>query len=84
MTIDAIQTTGRANVLAELRRVFATGRTRALEWRLEQLRGIERFVEERESEIAEALAEDLGRSPVRRGSVISLQPRAKLFTHANI
>jgi aldehyde dehydrogenase (NAD+) len=49
-------------VLADLRRVFATGRTRALDWRLEQLRGIERFVEEREADIAAALAEDLGRS----------------------
>ena len=62
MTIHAIQTTASASVLANLRAVFATGRTRALEWRLEQLRGIERFVEEREADIAAALAEDLGRS----------------------
>ncbi len=64
MTIHAMQTTGSAGVLADLRQVFATGRTRALEWRLEQLRGIQLFVEEREPEIAAALAEDLGRSPV--------------------
>jgi aldehyde dehydrogenase (NAD+) len=64
VTIHAMQTTGSASVLADLRQVFATGRTRALEWRLEQLRGIQRFVEQRESEIAAALAEDLGRSPV--------------------
>ena len=64
MTIHAIETTGSAGVLADLRRVFATGHTRSLEWRLEQLRGIERFVGEREPEIAAALAEDLGRSPV--------------------
>jgi aldehyde dehydrogenase (NAD+) len=50
--------------LADLRQVFATGRTRALQWRLDQLRGIERLLEERESEIAAALAEDLGRSAV--------------------
>ena len=41
----------------------AAGRTRVLEWRLEQLRAIERFLDEREPEIAAALAEDLGRSP---------------------
>jgi len=49
-------------VLAEVRRVFNSGRTRPLPWRLEQLRAIERLVDERESEIAEALASDLGRS----------------------
>jgi aldehyde dehydrogenase (NAD+) len=62
VTIHAVDTTGSASVLADLRGVFATGRTRALEWRLEQLRGIARFVDEREAEIAAALAEDLGRS----------------------
>jgi aldehyde dehydrogenase (NAD+) len=63
VTIHAIETTGSASVLADLRKVFATGRTRGLEWRLQQLRGIERFVDEREADIAAALAEDLGRSP---------------------
>jgi len=63
MTIHAMQITGSAGVLADLRRVFATGRTRDLEWRLKQLRGIERFVGEREADIAAALAEDLGRPP---------------------
>ena len=63
MTVHAPETTGSAGVLADLRRVFAAGRTRVLEWRLEQLRAIERFLDEREPEIATALAEDLGRSP---------------------
>ena len=63
MTVHAPETTGSADVLADLRRVFAAGRTRVLEWRLEQLRAIERFLDEREPEIAAALAEDLGRSP---------------------
>src|SRR5436309_1725419 len=51
-------------LLADMRRVFATGRTRSLRWRLDQLRGIERLVSERESEIAAALAADLGRPAV--------------------
>ncbi|MCV7412378.1 aldehyde dehydrogenase [Mycobacterium florentinum] len=63
MTIHALETTNSASVLAEVRRVFGSGRTRGLEWRLQQLRGIERFVAEREPDIATALAEDLGRSP---------------------
>ena len=62
MTIHAIEKTGSSSVLTDLRRVFATGRTRPLEWRLEQLRGIERLVDEREADIAAALAADLGRS----------------------
>jgi aldehyde dehydrogenase (NAD+) len=49
-------------LLADLRREFATGRTRSRQWRLQQLRGIERLVEERESEISATIAEDLGRS----------------------
>ncbi|AFJ34642.1 aldehyde dehydrogenase family protein [Mycobacterium sp. MOTT36Y] len=63
MTISAPKITAGANVLADLRKVFDRGRTRGLQWRLEQLRGIERFVEEREPAIAAALADDLGRSP---------------------
>ncbi|ALL85168.1 aldehyde dehydrogenase (plasmid) [Pseudonocardia sp. EC080619-01] len=47
--------------VARLRATFATGRTRSLSWRRRQLRGIERLVGEREKELAEALAADLGR-----------------------
>lgn len=49
---------------SELRRVFASGRTKRIEWRLNQLDGIARLVTERENEIAAALAQDLGRSAV--------------------
>lgn len=51
-----------AQVVDRLRATFATGRTRDEQWRLRQLRGIERLVTEREPEIAEALAADLGRN----------------------
>jgi aldehyde dehydrogenase (NAD+) len=64
MTIHAAETTGTGNILADVRRVFASGRSRPTEWRLEQLRGIERMCDERESEIAAALAKDLGRNAV--------------------
>lgn len=49
-------------VIDRLRGTFATGRTKSVEWRLRQLRGIVRLVTERESDIAEALAADLGRN----------------------
>ncbi|MFE9322330.1 aldehyde dehydrogenase family protein [Nocardia sp. NPDC052278] len=45
-----------------MRRGFASGRTRDVEWRLGQLRNVVRLLDERETEIAGALAEDLGRS----------------------
>jgi aldehyde dehydrogenase (NAD+) len=58
---ESLSTTG---LLGDLRRVFESGRTRALPWRLEQLRGIERLCDEREPDIVTALAEDLGRPAV--------------------
>ncbi len=62
ITSDQATDSGAAGVLAEVRKVFNTGRTRSLEWRAEQLRAIERMCDESEPEIAEALASDLGRS----------------------
>lgn len=50
-------------IVAKLRRTYATGRTLPLEWRLKQLKGIVRMMSEREDEMAKALAADLGRSP---------------------
>lgn len=48
---------------AGLRAKFDTGDTRRYRWRLRQLEGIERFIEERETELLEALRADLGKSP---------------------
>jgi aldehyde dehydrogenase (NAD+) len=50
--------------LSDLRRVFASGRTRNLPWRLAQLEAIERLCDEREDDIAAALLADLGRPAV--------------------
>jgi aldehyde dehydrogenase (NAD+) len=52
---------GVGDVVAGLRSTFATGRTKDYAWRIRQLAGIERMLDERENEIAAALAEDLGR-----------------------
>lgn len=78
MTIHEPQARTTGQVLADIRRVFATGRTRSLDWRLKQLQGIERLCEERETDIAEALAADLGRTPVEAwlGDVASTKAEA--------
>ena len=70
MTTTAVPVTGTpAQVdpleqVATARAAFASGRTRDVGWRLRQLEGISRLVDERETEIAAALFEDLGRSAV--------------------
>jgi aldehyde dehydrogenase (NAD+) len=46
-----------------LRETFASGRTRSIEWRQQQLRALERLMVENEPAIAAALEEDLGRKP---------------------
>jgi len=62
MTTNQTTEGGSAGVLAQVRSVFNTGRTRSVQWREEQLRAIERMCEEREGEISDALTQDLGRS----------------------
>jgi aldehyde dehydrogenase (NAD+) len=52
-----------AKTVARLRQTFATGRTRNLDWRKEQLRALNRLMVENETKIADALEKDLGRSP---------------------
>jgi aldehyde dehydrogenase (NAD+) len=77
-TIDTDSTTDRTNVLTEVRRVFASGRTRAPRWRVQQLRAIEQMCDEQESAIASALASDLGRSAFEAwmGDVVSTKGEA--------
>ena len=53
---------GIADQVAGLRVTYRSGRTRPLAWRLSQLDAIATLVSEREDELAEALATDLGRS----------------------
>jgi aldehyde dehydrogenase (NAD+) len=50
-------------VVAGLRKTFATGRTRSVEWRKQQLQALEKLVVDNEPAIADALAQDLGRKP---------------------
>src|ERR1700756_462168 len=48
--------------VARLRRTFATGRTRDIDWRRRQLLQLAKLMEENEDAIAKALAEDLDRN----------------------
>jgi len=49
------------DTVARLRRSFESGRTRPLEWRLQQLREIDRMMSEHEADFADALRKDLGK-----------------------
>jgi aldehyde dehydrogenase (NAD+) len=51
------------SVVAKLRKTFASGRTRSVEWRKQQLKALERLMIENETRIADSLEKDLGRSP---------------------
>jgi aldehyde dehydrogenase (NAD+) len=51
-------------LVRELRASFASGLTRPLEWRLEQLRQVERLLAEGEAELLDALRADLGKPAV--------------------
>ncbi|MGH3561964.1 MAG: aldehyde dehydrogenase family protein, partial [Mycobacterium sp.] len=52
-----------SETVARLRKTFATGRTRSVQWRRAQLHAIEALMTENEAKIAAALDEDLGRKP---------------------
>src|ERR1700732_2774629 len=68
-----------ADQVASIRSVFASGRTRATDWRLRQLRGIERLLDEHEDQIAAALAQDRGRErgEAWRGDIASTRGEAE-------
>src|SRR5262249_52481585 len=56
-TLDA------AALVASLRTPFPSRRTRPYEWRRDQLRAMRRMLVEREPELLDALASDLGKPP---------------------
>jgi len=54
---------GIPETVSRLRATFATGRTRGVEWRKQQLKALEALMTENEAAILEAVAEDHGRAP---------------------
>jgi aldehyde dehydrogenase (NAD+) len=65
---DTDATAGTAAAFEELvdslRSTFNSGRTKAIDWRKAQLKGLIRMFEEHAGELERALAEDLGRPPI--------------------
>ncbi|WP_112134199.1 aldehyde dehydrogenase family protein [Glycomyces dulcitolivorans] len=51
-----------SDTVSRLREHFATGRTKPVPWRLEQLKGIDRMLREAGEELADALRADLGKA----------------------
>jgi len=64
MTIEATTETELADMIASLRAVHQSTRTRPIEWRLAQIEGIERLLDEHEADIAAAILADLGRDAI--------------------
>lgn len=68
MSTAEVRGTAKADTVAEipalvkeLRAAFDSGKTRPIAWRLQQIAGLGRLVREREAEIGEALAADVGK-----------------------
>ncbi len=51
------------STVRRLRETFASGRTRSVEWRKQQLQALEKMMVDNEGAVMEALEKDLGRSP---------------------
>jgi aldehyde dehydrogenase (NAD+) len=65
-SVAAAATTSKPDIegtIRRLRETFATGRTRSVDWRKQQLQALVKLVEENEPAIAAALEQDLGRKP---------------------
>lgn len=59
-----------AALVQELRDVFATGKTKSAEWRIEQLNGMVRLGTERKQEIIEAMKQDLNKPAYEAGNEV--------------
>lgn len=68
-------------VVARVRAAYRSGRTRPLEWRAEQLRGLERLVVDHEEELLAAMAADFGK-PRLEAWLADLAPVAAEAAHA--
>lgn len=68
-------------LIDKLRAVFATGRTKDLDWRRQQLKGLIRLLEDNEQELAEALSDDLGK-PAMTAFLGEISPPLSEARHA--
>lgn len=65
--------------LSELRQTFKTGKTKDVEWRKAQLKGIIKLLDDNENQIFQALERDLGKHPVE-----AYRDEVSLFSHSLI
>ncbi|HEX2283661.1 MAG TPA: aldehyde dehydrogenase family protein [Mycobacterium sp.] len=68
MTTESVAAAAQATpdipgIVQGLRETFASGRTRSVQWRKQQLKALEKMMLENEGAITEALDKDLGRGP---------------------
>ena len=77
ITSDQATDGGAAGVLAEVRGVFNSGRTRSLQWRAEQLRAIEKMCEESEPRSRRRWPVIWVAPPSRPGSATWPRPRPR-------
>ncbi|GAB2468975.1 aldehyde dehydrogenase family protein [Jatrophihabitans fulvus] len=70
------------DTVARLRTTFRSGRTKPVEWRLDQLAALQRMLVEREAEFVEALRMDLGR-PAPEAWLADLAPVSAEIRHAS-
>lgn len=70
---------GIPETVARLRATYASGRTRSIEWRKQQLKALGAMVSENEAAIAVALEQDLGRKPFEAwlADIVSVVGEAK-------
>lgn len=80
-TSSRVTSRGIPDTVAQLRATFRSGRTKPVEWRLKQLEGMRRLIEEREAELVDALRQDLGRPRVEAW-LADLAPVAAEAKHA--
>ncbi len=64
MSSESAATGSTGDIVDGARTAFDTGRTRTFAWRQQQLQALQRLLEERGTELEQALALDLGRKPI--------------------
>lgn len=69
------------DVVAGARSAFASGRTRSYDWRIRQLDGLARLLQERAADLASAIGVDLGRTPAE-ARLFDLYPTKTALRHA--
>ncbi|NNG19253.1 aldehyde dehydrogenase family protein [Naumannella sp. ID2617S] len=74
------QSRDQSTVVTELRRGFATGRSHEQQWRFTQLEGLRRLLTRHETELTDAICQDVGK-PAHEVRLFELQPLINEIDH---